>query len=633
MKPPEPTDPTTTDPFERMLLNAGRADAPRATQSVESLHTMESAHTGRPPASRDVPTIPAADGNVLKPGVWIDNFKILRLVGQGAMGAVYLARDKRLGRKVALKVVLPHLLGSRTNLARLGIEAQLTAKLNHPHVVTVYAVGRVGKGLYVALEYLEGQSLRSRIEQGVVSIPDVIRYGTNIAEALAAAHEKGVLHRDLKPENVMLPNDGRLRVVDFGLARHFDLDFEPEDPARSAAPASIGSLIDQEISESILSSHGDGTPAYMAPEQWHSETNSTTTDIWALGVLLYEMAVGEHPFPCQTMETLYYAVCVDEPPVLPPSIPGGLRDLIGVCLSQSPSDRPTASEVAEKLKELNRTDTDAQPITENPFRGLTPFAERHSQLFFGRDEELAQFRERLRHAPVLPIVGASGVGKTSFVLAGICPRLAREKEWRIVHVRPGAQPFQALAWRLYHATQPQLRDSFDTLDPERASRGSTADTLRVLGGAPSSHSTTQDAEEAASPVTNSSALDTRAVDDAVQFVDRLAKALRAERHCLSLTLREMAETANTKVLLVVDQLEELFTLCEQPEDRERFVEALCVAADDRADPIRIIFTVRDDYLSRLTTSSVVQQALRTVTVLRKPDAAMLEEVLRGPVEL
>jgi WD40 repeat protein len=175
--------------------------------------------------------IDASTASLLPPGSSVDHFRILRLLGRGGMGEVYLARDTRLGRKVALKLVLPEALGSPEAAARFLHEARITARFSHPHIVTVYHVGETEHGPYLALEYLEGQTLRERIDEDRPGLRASLRLARAIAEALKEAHAHQVLHRDLKPENIILPRDGRLRVLDFGLAK-----LGVPDPAVSRAP-------------------------------------------------------------------------------------------------------------------------------------------------------------------------------------------------------------------------------------------------------------------------------------------------------------------------------------------------------------------------------------------------------------
>ena len=154
----------------------------------------------------------------LEPGTMVDHYRIIRPLGAGGMAEVYLARDTMLGRKVALKIIQPKRLEKKDAVERFLFEAKATAKFNHPHIVNIHGVGTSASGPYLALEYLEGQTLRERLEQERLSAKESIRIGKAIADALSTAHRKKILHRDLKPENVMLARDGRLRVLDFGLS-------------------------------------------------------------------------------------------------------------------------------------------------------------------------------------------------------------------------------------------------------------------------------------------------------------------------------------------------------------------------------------------------------------------------------
>ena len=204
---------------------------------------------------------------VLRPGDLVDHFKVVRLVGRGGMGEVYLARDTKLGRKVALKVVKPEDLGNEQAVERFLFEAKVTARFSHPHIVTIHAVGNHQGRPYVALEYLEGQTLRERIADERPSVGESLRIGLAIAEALTEAHGHDILHRDLKPENVLLPRDGRVRVVDFGLAKAL---FGPE--AESAETVQHGlNLGSKTAFAQQFQTSGEGiagTPLYMAPAQW-----------------------------------------------------------------------------------------------------------------------------------------------------------------------------------------------------------------------------------------------------------------------------------------------------------------------------------------------------------------------------
>jgi len=546
-------------------------------------------------------------GSLLAAGTMVDQFKVIRLLGRGGMGEVYLARDTGLGRKVALKVIHGSLIGSEKAETRFLFEARATARFNHPNIVTIYAVGTFRESPYVALEYLEGATLRERFADGRPGPREAARLGAAVADALAEAHGAGILHRDLKPDNVIIPRDGRVRVLDFGLARVL-----PPRRSRVAEPGIDVAHATEEQAAALEAAQGEdgklaGTPAYMAPEQWCGNPGVEATDVWALGVLLHELITGVRPYEAQegSRATLAWSVSAREPTPLDPSLAEASLELaavVGACLDKEAEARPAAHEVAASLRQLlggRRRETD------NPYRGLQPFGERHAELFFGREAEIAAFLERIRTRPVLPVVGPSGAGKSSLVFAGIVPRLREQGPLTVLSLRPGADPFAALAGRL---TRGEGESRFET----------------TFGGATA----------AGDPPARSSMSGVfRAAGEAIGDGDAdLAAELRAAPSRLGLELARIAEEGETRVLLVVDQLEELFTLEEDPEVREAFLRAICGAADDPQAPVRVVFTVRDDFLGRLAVGPQVQEALGQVTVIRNPGSQALAEILTRPLE-
>jgi WD40 repeat protein/serine/threonine protein kinase len=538
----------------------------------------------------------------LAPGTFVDHFRVVRLLGQGGMAQVYLARDTRLGRKVALKVIRPDVLGAGEASERFLFEARATARFNHPHIVTIHAVGEHRGRPYVALEYLEGQSLRERIDESRPSVAEALRIGLSIAEALAEAHASQVLHRDLKPENVVIPRDGRLRVVDFGLAQ--TLSEEDIEAAADSEP-SHEALADTALGDtrSGFQSRGGGlrgTPYYMAPEQWTGVACSGATDVWALGVMLYEMVTGRRPYRAPTAITLAVKVCNPDP--APPmstltEVRPDLDAVVSRCLEKDPAQRPTAPEVVQTLRDMLHRHPGAAGEEESPFRGLLPFGERHAGFFFGRDAEVEVFLERLRDEPILPVVGPSGAGKSSFVQAGVIPRLREQGKWTVLRLRPGSQPFRTLAAR--------LRTGESTVH-DRASP-----TLPVIS------------EELGA----SSRPSLEGGDD-----EQLARELRDSPTRLNLELQRLAERASGHVLLFVDQLEELYTQVQDEAVRRAFMRAVCTAADDRLEPVRVMFTLREDFIGRLAEGDEARDALGHVMVLRSPDSSALEEIVTRPAE-
>jgi WD40 repeat protein/serine/threonine protein kinase len=551
-------------------------------------------------------TVPVSRGKPapIKPGTEVDHFRIVRLVGHGASGEVYLARDIQLGRKVALKLVRASTFQSEEARNRFLFEAKTTARFNHPHIVTIYAAGQTGDSLYLALEYVPGDSLRQRLENNPPSIRAGLRILHAVASALAEAHRHRVLHRDLKPENILIPKDGRVRVVDFGLAKAMS-GAMPESP-----PNAKGSLVDLPSAPTIFVSAAAGlrgTPAYMAPEQWRMEEPTPAIDIWALGTIAFELVEGRWPFAGTHLGDLAKTICSPLPAERAKErvdVPRSLVDLITSCLDKQPHNRPSAEELVEQLDGLiapNQTRTVQQTV---PFRGLLPFAEEHADFFFGRDQEIAAFVERLRIEPVLPIIGTSGVGKSSFVQAGVVPRLKEEAYWRVIQIRPGSDPFKTLAQR-----------------------------LRALAANSATFAPTIPEQAAAEPP---GPMDAREENDAISLAHGgvtppSAEDLAGNPRTFSLYLRRIADETGARLLFFVDQLEELYTLVDDETTRLAFMHLICTAADDRDDPFRVVFTLRDDFLGRLARGAEVREALSHVTVLQPPEPKALGEILTKPV--
>jgi len=270
------------------------------------------------------------------PGMTLGTHRLERPLGRGGMGAVFLAYDTRLHRQVALKVIDGG-ADDGTSSARLLREARNAAALNHPHICTIHEVGEDGGTAFIAMEYVSGRSLQERIDDGGLSVSEAVRLGIQAADALAYAHDHGVIHRDFKAANVIVGEDGRLKVVDFGLARRED--------ARLAEATTMVSL--------VPAGAVAGTPYAMAPEQVRGEAVDARTDVWALGVLLYEMVSGAKPFAGQTVPDLYSSILRARPAMLPSTVPAGLCAVIERCLEKDPLRRyQRAGEVRAALDEI-----------------------------------------------------------------------------------------------------------------------------------------------------------------------------------------------------------------------------------------------------------------------------------------
>ncbi|MFH1810401.1 MAG: protein kinase [Pseudomonadota bacterium] len=280
-------------------------------------------------------------------GQMIDHFMVRRFIGRGGMGEIYQAFDTTLKRRVALKLIAADLLESEEIKQRFVQEARATARFSHPNIVAIHSIGEFRGRPYLALEYIEGETLRAHLSQRQLERREILSITLGVADALYEAHRHQVLHRDLKPDNVMIGDDGRVHVLDFGLAKLRPVPIEMRSIASALSPAAP-----TEPSENIELC---GTPAYMGPEQWRGQTVSEASDVWALGVMLFEMLAGTRPFEGPVAVDVALRVCSGETaPRLPEDLgaPAALDDLIARCLAKDATARPSAEEVAAVLRDL-----------------------------------------------------------------------------------------------------------------------------------------------------------------------------------------------------------------------------------------------------------------------------------------
>jgi hypothetical protein len=321
------------DLFERALEEApgdplawletrGDADAAVRMEVLSLLqHHSRAGDFLAEPVLERVPAL--LDERTFEPGSVLGPYTIEREIGAGGMGRVFLARDNRLGRAVALKAVSPARARGDTERERLRREAQAAAALAHPGICTIYALEELDGELYIAAEYVDGQTLREEIAAGRRPSPrQLLADARALASALGSAHAKGLTHRDIKPENVMRRVDGQLKILDFGLARL------PQAGEVAPRLTQTGALV--------------GTPAYMAPEQLNGEVVDARADVFALGVLLYELATGQHPFEAPTPLGTIARVLESEPrPIetVRPEVPDALARAIARALRKAPAQR------------------------------------------------------------------------------------------------------------------------------------------------------------------------------------------------------------------------------------------------------------------------------------------------------
>lgn len=289
-----------------------------------------------------------------QPGDRIDRYVVEALLGRGGMGEVYEARDTRLGRRVALKVLPPE--AGADAIQRMVREARAAAAFQHPNVVTIYDVGEVGDSAYIAMELIRGRPLRAFVGDAAVPMPRRLRWLADVARALAAAHGAGLVHRDVKPDNVIVRDDGGIKVVDFGIARRQSTDVDPSAPTASPGEA-LATLTERGV---VV-----GTPRYSAPEQLRNEDLDGRADQFAWGVMAYELCTGRYPFRGTDSVSLLLAIVNDEPEppaAAAPELPPEVASIVGRTLSKKAAGRfATMDAVADAVEPFAEAATGTSP--------------------------------------------------------------------------------------------------------------------------------------------------------------------------------------------------------------------------------------------------------------------------------
>ena len=507
----------------------------------------------------------------LTPGLRIDEqYELIRELGRGGMGQVFLARDNRLARRVAIKFLSA---GAKRFGDRFAVEARATAQCSHEHIVAIYDVDEYLGLPYMVLEYVEGTTLAQLMEQKRLPVARTVELMVPVARALARAHEANIIHRDLKPENIIVTFGGTVKVLDFGVAKLFTSE---DTSGRRRRPPTPNEL---DYSHSMA-----GTLPYMSPEQLGTDEVDHRSDLWAFGIILYEMLAGKHPLEPITQGRLFgAAAALDEPmpPLDVPGLPDRMVQIVARCLAKRKADRyATAAELCADLEPLLPSRTGRSLAgDESPYPGLTAFQESDANRFFGRKQDIASMVARLRDQPLVGVVGPSGVGKSSFVRAGVVPALKSSGEpWEVLIVRPGRYPLAALA-----ASLDQMRDTRDS-----------------------------------NPI----------IADDPTFL------LRNEPGTFGARLRARARRRRTQILVFVDQHEELYTLVSDAQERMAFTACLAGASDDPSGPVRVVVAMRSDFLDRAAEDRrFVEELTRGLLFLQPPSRAGLEEALIQPLEM
>jgi tRNA A-37 threonylcarbamoyl transferase component Bud32 len=517
------------------------------------------------------------DDSVLRTGDRVGPYTVLEPLGRGGMGIVYLARDTRLGRRVALKLIRSD-EADELYLRRFLFEVRATARFNHPNIVTVHDAGQHEGMPYVVLEYVEGETLEQRMLRRPLWLSEALDVALGVAEALSEAHRHGILHSDLKPGNVMFGPHDVVKVLDFGLAQRTQVgDRELVDTILSgdaAAAATIG-----------------GTPSFMAPEQWRAEPCRSASDVWALGMLLHEMCALRRPYRAEGTVNRVAEICRPRPFVSVAryaQLPSELAELIDRCLCKRPAGRPTAREAARVLRALR----DRHMAPDNLFRGGAPLGRGDGVRLVGRDFERMAARAALDDEGALVLVGPTGCGKTSFLRAGLLAELARDDRHLVVELRPGRRPFDALEAAL---RTPQAARGVDSRGVD--SRGVDS----------------REGERARRP---SMPVEAALAHDATKVCQRLVR---------------LATRTGRTVVLVIDPLDDL-TLVE-PDCAARFLEILAHIAALGRDDVRLVMSVRNYALNLLAQHPSLQRAAERAYVLRPLSPSALRRALEEPVRM
>jgi tetratricopeptide (TPR) repeat protein len=327
-------------------------------------------------------------------GQTLGHYRIIERVGAGGMGEVYQAEDSQLRRRVALKFLPERIVADPTAVERFVREARAASALNHPNIVTIHEIGETGPNRFIVMEFIVGSTLRKMVGQGM-DLASLARIGEQVAKALSVAHAAGIVHRDIKPDNIMVRDDGYVKVLDFGLAR---LVPTGSSPTFATADTAAGTVL--------------GTARYMSPEQARGEMTDSATDMFSLGIVLYELSTGRHPFPADSQIGVLHAILSQaplRPSLLNPQVPAVLDSLILRLLEKDARLRPSATEVESEFRGLTGTHAGA-PAT----RGIVSI-ERHT---VGRKCELADLRDAFNSAEsgrglVMCVAGEPGIGKTT----------------------------------------------------------------------------------------------------------------------------------------------------------------------------------------------------------------------------
>src|SRR6516162_2011291 len=281
-------------------------------------------------------------------GTRLAHYEITSHLGSGGMGDVYQATDTKLSRSVAIKLLPAAFASDAERLSRFAREAQTLASLNHPNIAQIYGIEESGETRCIVMELVQGETLQARIQRGAIPVNETLKIAKQIAEALEAAHDRGIIHRDLKPGNVMLTEEGKIKVLDFGLAKAYN-----DSPSSNANLSNSPTMMSMAGTTGIIL----GTAAYMSPEQAKGRAVDRRTDIFAFGCVLYEMLTGKRAFDGDDVTDILGAVLRIEPDwtQLPSDLPAGVGKLVRLCLQKNPKNRRSdATDVRLDIEQIEQ---------------------------------------------------------------------------------------------------------------------------------------------------------------------------------------------------------------------------------------------------------------------------------------
>jgi len=484
-------------------------------------------------------------------GQVIKGYELVEFIARGGFGAVYRATQPQVNREVAVKIILPEFANQPDFIRRFEAEAQVVARLEHPHIIPLYDYWRDAEGAYLVMRWLRGGNLRDVMKKGVWDAFAASHLLDQVAQALYVAHINSVVHRDIKPDNILFDEHNNSYLADFGIAK------------------------DNAVSDTTDPDVLLGSPAYLSPEQIRSEPITPQADIYSLAIVMYEILAGEHPFEIKDAARLLFMHLHDPLPTLlerRPDLPESLDVVLQRATAKEPIDRyktvidfavafrdSLADGVSAPPPELEVTNIDplatlrdqtmqdiAEPMIANPYKGLRAFQEADSKDFFGREKLVTRLLQRMNdpddYHRFLALVGPSGSGKSSVIKAGMVPALRNgaiqnSDNWFYVEMFPGVNPFEELESAL----------------------------LRI----------------------------------AINPPDNMLDELMANENGLRRTVEKLLpQDDDTELLLVIDQFEELFTQLENESLRDLFLNSLQVAMASSRSRLRVIITLRADFYDR-----------------------------------